>query len=101
MARPTMRAVELGATPQMRLPSSKMKTERRKVYFKSQNLKALPQVDWKAAMVRKKAEPIHETKSCDLNACEMSVSVRKASVRWRETYIGDFGNGCSDDSHVQ
>ena len=65
-ARPNISAVGLGETPQIRLPSSKMKTDRRKVYLRSQNLKALPQVDWKAAMVRKKADPIQDTKSWDL-----------------------------------
>jgi hypothetical protein len=62
-ARPKINAVELGATPQMRLPTSKINTDSKKVYFRSQNLNALPQVDWKAARVRKKAEPIHAVKS--------------------------------------
>ncbi len=62
-ARPKISDVGFGDTPQMRLPSSNIKTDSKKVYLRSQNLKALPQVDWKAAMVRKKADPIHDTKS--------------------------------------
>ena len=38
MARPTMRASEFGATPQIRLPTSKMKIERRKVIFRGKYL---------------------------------------------------------------
>ena len=44
MARPTMRVSELGATPQMRLPTSKMKMASRKVIFSGKYLKALPPV---------------------------------------------------------
>jgi hypothetical protein len=40
-----------------------MKTDSSKLYLMSQNSKALPQVDWKAEMVRKRAEPIQDTKS--------------------------------------
>ena len=62
-ARPKISAVGLGKTPQMRLPSSKMKIDRMKVYLRSRNSKALPQVDWKAARVKKKADTIQDTKS--------------------------------------
>jgi hypothetical protein len=61
--RPKISSVENGRTPQIRLPSSKMKTDSRKLYLMSQNSEALPQVDWKAEMVRKKADPIQDTKS--------------------------------------
>ncbi len=61
IARPTIRAVLFGATPQMRLPSSKMKTANRKDHLRLKYLYALPHVDWNAAMVKKKAEPYHPT----------------------------------------
>jgi hypothetical protein len=44
MARPTIKAVELGATPHIREPSSKMKMERRNVILSGKNLYALPPV---------------------------------------------------------
>ena len=53
MARPTMRAVELGATPQMRLPISKMVTLMRKVSLRGKYLNALPNADWKPPKQRK------------------------------------------------
>jgi len=67
IARPTIRAVLLGATAQMRLPSSKMAIERRKTVLRGKYLYALPQVDWKEATVRKNAEPYQPTSSRDLN----------------------------------
>lgn len=45
--------------PQMRLPSSKMKTAMRYVHFREKYLKSLPQGDVNEATVRKKAEPYH------------------------------------------
>lgn len=44
MARPTMRVTESGATPQMRLPTSNIRMDRRKVIFSGKYLKALPPV---------------------------------------------------------
>lgn len=57
IARPTMSASEFGATPQMRLPSSKTTMAVKKVHFRSKYLYALPQEAWKLPDVRKKAEP--------------------------------------------
>jgi hypothetical protein len=42
MARPTMSASELGAAPQMTLPTSKMMMETRKVILSGKYLNALP-----------------------------------------------------------
>lgn len=42
MARPTMRATLVGATPQMREPTSKMKMATRKLIFRGKYLYALP-----------------------------------------------------------
>ena len=72
MARPTMRVVELLATAQMRLPSSKMNMLIKKTIFKGKNFRAFPHVLWKAATVRKKADPYLYT----------SVENTRGSVAW-------------------
>jgi hypothetical protein len=56
-ALPTIKVVGLLATPQMRLPTSKMKMEMIKVVFSGKYLYAFPHVDWKDASVMRKAEP--------------------------------------------
>ena len=45
-ARPKMSTLMLGATPQMRLPTSKMMMARRKADFSGKYLYALPPVGW-------------------------------------------------------
>jgi hypothetical protein len=68
MARPTMRAGEFGATPQIRLPSSKMKMAIRKLILRGKYLYTLPHIDWKPPSVMKKAEPYHEISLMLLNS---------------------------------
>lgn len=57
MARPTMRAVEVGATAQTRLPTSKMATEVKYTGFVEKNLYALPHTDWNTPVVTRKPLP--------------------------------------------
>jgi hypothetical protein len=57
IARPTISATEFGATPQIKLPISKMKTASRNEIFSGKNLYTFPQVDWKPPVVMRKAEP--------------------------------------------
>ena len=61
IARPTMSALLLGETPQIREPSSKVKRLMRKLIFNGKYLYALPHADWKPPRVRKKADEYHET----------------------------------------
>jgi hypothetical protein len=61
MARPAIKACEFGATPQIRLPSSKSKTAIKKTVFRSKIKYAFPQVAWKTAKVKKNMEPYHPT----------------------------------------
>ena len=56
IARPTINVALFGATAHMRLPSSKMKRNRRYDHFRWKYLNALPQVVWKAANVKNVAE---------------------------------------------
>jgi hypothetical protein len=56
-----MSAVELGATPQIKLPSSKMKRAERKVALRGKYLYPFPHVVWKPPSVMKYAEPYQET----------------------------------------
>jgi hypothetical protein len=53
MARPTIKAVEFGATPQIKLPISKMKMDIRKLILRGKYLYALPHIDWKPPSVMK------------------------------------------------
>lgn len=86
-ARPTIKVVEFCDTAQMRLPTSKTNMLAKKVILRSKYLYAsrtnqchrdtcegrygkslpLPQVDWKAARVRKKADPYQPTSSREWN----------------------------------
>ena len=68
LTRPTISAVLLGATPQIKLPSSKTKIANRNVHLIGKYFKALPQVLWKAAVVRKKAEPYQPTSFSEWNS---------------------------------
>jgi hypothetical protein len=68
MARPKIRVVEFGATPQIRLPSSKTRTASKNVNFRGKYLYAFPQEDWKPPLTMKKAEPYHDTLSRPLNS---------------------------------
>lgn len=71
MARPTMSVVEFLATAQIREPSSKMRIVTRKVVFRGKYLYAFPQVAWKAATVKKNAEPYQPTWSREWNSSVM------------------------------
>ena len=53
----------VGNVPQIKLPISKTKMVNKKVLFRGRNLKAFPQVDWKAALVRRNTEPYQPIKS--------------------------------------
>jgi hypothetical protein len=57
IARPMIRAVELGAAPQITLPNSKKKMDVRYVHFKGKKVYSRPQCAVVAAVVMKKAEP--------------------------------------------
>jgi hypothetical protein len=83
MARPTIRAVLLGATAHMRLPSSKMKTASRYVHFRGKYLKALPQGEVKDATVRKKAEPYHPIWETLWNS-SVIFGIAVATIVWRD-----------------
>lgn len=61
--RSTYSVVELGATPQIKLPTSKMKIDMRKLVFNGKYVYAFPHVDWKLPRVMKYAEPYHATSS--------------------------------------
>jgi len=86
IARPTIRAVEFGATPQSRLPTSNTKRDIKKVILSGKYLYALPHVDWNAAKVRKKAEPYHAIKSIPLKSSVIAGMAVPTIVRSRETY---------------
>lgn len=51
MALPTIRASEVGAMPQMKEPSSKMKRAIRYVHLMEKKVYSLPKVSWKAQVV--------------------------------------------------
>jgi hypothetical protein len=50
-----------GYSPLAILPISKRKIEVKNVVFNAKYLYAFPHEDWKAAMVKKKADPYHPT----------------------------------------
>ena len=51
MARPTMRAIELGATPQISEPTSKMKRVSRNIHLILKKVYSRPKKSWKADKV--------------------------------------------------
>jgi hypothetical protein len=53
IARPTMSTVEVGATPQIKLPSSNKKSAKRKVILRGKYLYPFPHVDWDPPKVMK------------------------------------------------
>jgi hypothetical protein len=59
MARPTMKAVELGATAQIKLPISKMKTAPRYASLTLKSLYTVPYMGCRAVVVSRYAEPYH------------------------------------------
>lgn len=61
IARPTMRAVDVGATPQIKLPISKIRSEARKVVLSGKYLYPFPQVVCEPPKVIKYADPYQET----------------------------------------
>jgi hypothetical protein len=61
MVRSKMRAVLFGATPQIKLPSSKRNKARRNVGLMGKYFSAFPHVDWKAAKVKKPADTYQAT----------------------------------------
>jgi len=71
------------ATPEIRLPSSKMRMERRKADFMGKYPDALPHVLWKAARVRKKGRAIP------------SYLVQGVKL------VSNTGDGCRDNGSVE
>ena len=67
MARPTMRAAELGAAPQMALPISKMTRAVKYTHLMLKKVYSFPKKSWNAQVVRRYAEPYQPTWSIDLN----------------------------------
>lgn len=61
MARPIIRATEVGATPQIKLPTSNINIQARKVIFRGKYLYTFPHVDWKPPIVINVAEPYQDT----------------------------------------
>ena len=53
IARPMIRVVELGETPQMRDPISKMTIATIYAHFKLKRVKNLPHISWNAQVVKK------------------------------------------------
>ena len=68
MARPMIRAMALGAAPQMRLPSSNTRMDEMKVVLRGKYLYAFPQADWKEPLVKKNADPYQDTLSRPLKS---------------------------------
>lgn len=68
MARPMMRMKDVGAAPHRRLPTSNTMMEDKKVVLRGKYLYALPQVDWKPAVVMKNAELYQETSAMPWNS---------------------------------
>ena len=61
IALPIMSATEPGATPQMRLPSSKMPKAQRKDHFKLNMMNTRPYMGWRAPAVKRYALPYQPT----------------------------------------
>lgn len=78
-ARPKISAIGLGETPQMRLPSSKMNTDRSKVYWQGvpevPNSKTLPLVDWKGRNGEEESWPDPRHKVLRLNVQKSSAKL--------------------------
>src|SRR4051812_8022167 len=94
MARPAIKVSLLGATPQMREPTSKIKMLNMKTSLTGKYLKAFPHIDWVAATGRKRADAYQPTSASDWNwsvivgmAVEMMVrsSEAKKMLRIRAT----------------
>jgi hypothetical protein len=89
IARPTINVTELGATAHIRLPNSKMKSDRRKVHFKSKNLYAFPHADWKLPLVMKNADPYQLTWLMDPNS-SVIFGIAVATIVWSEVNESDL-----------
>lgn len=81
IARPIMRASELGAAPHSRLPSSNRPIEPRNVHLRGKYLYALPHDAWKLPEVKKKAEPYHEAMSSRWNS-SVILGIAVATIVW-------------------
>ena len=79
IAPPMIKAIEVGATPQTRLPIWKRIIEDRNVYFVLSKVYARPYGSWKPHMVIKKAALYQETSSRLLN-CEVIVGMAVAMM---------------------
>jgi hypothetical protein len=71
MARPTINAAEVGATPQIKEPSSKRKIATSKVHFTGYNVYSLPNKSVTEHMPRKYTLPYHPTSLIVLKSCEI------------------------------
>lgn len=89
MARPTIRTGEFGATPQIKLPSSKMKMAIRKLIFSGKYLYTFPHIDWNPPSVMKKDEPYHEMSSMLLNS-SVILGMAVATMVWIESQHQDM-----------
>ena len=79
---------------------SKINTDSKKIYLRSQNLNALLQVDWKAARARKKAEPIHAVNFGTWKSKKLLVhaAIECSPVK---TYISDLWDCGCDNLQIQ
>ena len=81
IARPIIRATELGLAPQIAEPISKINTAPTKVHFTGSKVYNLPKKSWKLQVVRRKALPYHPMSSTLLNS-EVMVGIAVAMIVW-------------------
>jgi hypothetical protein len=100
-ARPTISVVEFWATPQIRLPISKMKIATRKLVLSGKYLNTLPHCDWNAPSVKKYAEPYHEISSrLSKWSVIFGIAVAKMVCFDRLAYSCVLREGYSDRTHL-
>ena len=78
IALPTIKAVEDGATPQIKLPTSNIPSESKKDLRTSKCANTRPKIGWKAQEVRRYAEPY--LKWHELSVCSKEVPTRRDIV---------------------
>lgn len=67
IARPMIKASELGAAPHIAEPTSKMKMAVKKTHFTGKKVYSLPNISWKAQVVSRYELPYQPTSSRALN----------------------------------
>lgn len=70
-ARPTIKVIEVRATPHNRDPTSNKNNEARNTFLTEKSLKMRPNMGWKAHAVSMYAEPYHPMSGVDWNSCVM------------------------------